>query len=36
MYIPEQNFSYDYDDLIKEFERDVAEFHWQPTDTIYI
>lgn len=36
MYIPEQNFSYDYDALIKEFERDVAEFHWNPTDTIYI
>lgn len=36
MYIPEQNFSYDYDALIKEFERDVAEFHWEPTDIIYI
>ena len=36
MYIPEQNLSYDYGSLIKEFESDVAEFHWKPTDTIYI
>lgn len=36
MHIPEQNFSYDYSALIKEFERNVTEFHWNPTDMIYI
>lgn len=36
MHISEQNLSYDYDSLIEEFENDVAEFHWKPTDIIYI
>lgn len=36
MNIPQQNLSYDYDGLIKEFNQDVAEFGWKPTDTIYI
>lgn len=35
MYI-NQDISYDYDDLIKEFEKDVAAFHYKPTDTVYV